>query len=58
MERKPSKDAEEFRDEAARARAAGEIDLARQLEEWAEQLEMGGSKPSKDLIGPPKPPAR
>jgi hypothetical protein len=58
MERKQSKDAQEFRDEAERARAEGELDLARQLEEWAQQIEMGGNKPSKDLVGPAKPPAR
>jgi hypothetical protein len=58
MERKQSKDAQEFREEAERARAQGQVDLARQLEEWADQLEMGGSKPAKDLIGPAKPPAR
>jgi len=49
---KPSSNAQEFRDEA------GEVDLARQLEEWAQQIEMGGNKPQKDLIGPAKPPAR
>jgi hypothetical protein len=58
MERKPSSSAQEFREEAERAREAGEIDLARQLEEWAQQIEMGGNKPAKDVIGPAKPPAR
>jgi len=58
MERKQSKDAQEFREEAERARSLGQIELARQLEEWAQQIEMGGNKPQKDLIGPAKPPAR
>jgi len=58
MERKQSKDAQEFREEAERARSVGQIELARQLEEWAQQIEMSGNKPRKDVIGPAKPPAR
>jgi hypothetical protein len=58
LRRKQSQDAAELREEAARCRAEGREDLARQLEEWAEQLEMSGDKPLKDIVGPAKPPAR
>jgi hypothetical protein len=45
--RKADNDARELRDQAEACRRLGQHDLARQLEAFAAQLELGGNKPRK-----------
>ena len=44
--RKADNDAQELRDQAEACRKLGQHDLARQLEAFAAQLELGGNKPT------------